>query len=118
MAGAIFNGHGSPGRCTAPGCISFTDEVSANRVDNVFNFILDTYMNYKWHADGPEYAASLYPGIKLALSWLILSSATYGLPEGRLNTNDEHGIMGTLGSCEYSYTSNLHTQATVRKVFF
>ena len=98
MAGAIFNGHGSPGKCTAPGCISFTDETQANRVDNVFNFIMDTYMNSKWHADGVEFAASLYPGIKLAFSWLLRSSAKWGLPEGRLNTNDEHGIMGTLGS--------------------
>lgn len=98
MAGAIFNGHGTPGKCTAPGCISFTDESQANRVDNVFNFIMDTYMNFKWHADGADFAVSLYPGIKLAFSWLVRSSTKWGLPEGRLNTNDEHGIMGTLGS--------------------
>eukprot|EP01050_Picozoa_sp_SAG11_P058966 SAG11_NODE_37957_length_254_cov_1.006452_1_plen_84_part_11 len=69
----------------------------ANRVDNVFNFVLDTYMNYKWHPDGPVFAASLYPGIKLAFSWLLRSSEAYGVPEGRLNTNDEHGIMGDIG---------------------
>ena len=48
-------------------------------------------MNYKWHPDGPGNATSLYPGIKLALSWLLRSSEEYGVPEGRLNTNDEHG---------------------------
>lgn len=43
MAGAIFNGHGSPRQCTQPDCIAATDESMANRVDNVFNFVLDTY---------------------------------------------------------------------------
>jgi uncharacterized protein (DUF608 family) len=98
MAGAIFNGHGTPRQCTQPDCIASTDEGSANRVDNVFNFVLDTYMNYKWSPDGPAFAASLYPGIKLAFSWLLRSSEAYGVPEGRLNTNDEHGIMGDIGT--------------------
>ena len=52
-------------------------------------------MNYKWHSDGPRYALSLYPGIKLALAWLLRSSEAYGVPEGRLNTNDEHGKSST-----------------------
>jgi hypothetical protein len=56
-------------------------------------------MNYKWSPEGPAFADSLYPGIKLAFSWLLRSSETYGVPEGRLNTNDEHGIMGDVGAC-------------------
>ena len=72
----------------------------ANRVDNVFNFVLDTYMNYIWSPEGPAFANSLYAGVKLAFSWLLRSSEAYGVPEARLNTNDEHGIMGDVGACE------------------
>ena len=97
MAGAIFNGHGSPRSCSQPDCIASTEEGMANRVDNVFNFVMDTYMNFKWSLDGPAFADSLYAGIKLAFSWLLRSSETYGVPEARLNTNDEHGIMGDVG---------------------
>jgi hypothetical protein len=100
MAGAIFNGHGSPMHCSQPDCIASTDETMANRVDNVFNFVLDTYMNYIWSPEGPAFANSLYAGVKLAFSWLLRSSEAYGVPEARLNTNDEHGIMGDVGACE------------------
>lgn len=96
-AGAIFNSHGTPGRCLQPGCIDFSVDSDANRIDNVFNFILDVYMNTVWDPKGNEYANAVYPGVKLALGWLMSRSAAYGVPQGCLNTNDEHGVMGDVG---------------------
>ena len=100
--GAIFNSHGNPQQCSEPGCIDYSTDTSAKRIDNVFNFIMDVYQNVKGSEDGDAYGKSLYVGVKLALGWLIAQSGRYGVPEGCLNTNDEHGIMGDVGICKCS----------------
>jgi uncharacterized protein (DUF608 family) len=100
MEGAIFNSIAHPGTCASPGCITTdrTELVSANRVDNVFDFMLDVTMNARWSTDGSAWATSMWPSVKRAISWLVRSSARYGLPHNRLNTFDEHGVVGTVNA--------------------
>ena len=100
MAGGIFNSIAHPQKCAAPGCITTdrTDLTAADRVDNTFDFVLDVAMNSRWSEDGRKWAETMWPSVKLALSWLVRSSVKHGLPHDRLNTFDEHGVMGTVNA--------------------
>ena len=69
------------------------------RSDDTSLFLIDAYMNLKWHGqDGEKVVTKIWPSIVRALSWATTNAATYGLPQDLRDTFDEHGVMGDTNS--------------------
>ena len=68
-----------------------------SRLDSVAVFVLDSYMNFAWRADGQQFLQRQYSHVVLAVENMVRSSAMWGLPRKRFNTFDG-GVFGETNS--------------------
>jgi len=76
-------------------------------------FILDMYMNFKWHDDGKEWLAIRWNNTAKAIQFILdHAPAPYNLTLRMVNTNDEHGIIGDVNTYNaFVYLSSLAAAA-------
>ena len=69
------------------------------RADDNPAYLIDVYMNWRWHADGQAWMLSMWNQTKLAIQFVLMAAPEpYHLPWRMVNTNDEHGAIGDVNT--------------------
>merc|ERR1712048_1134105 len=76
-------------------------------------FILDAYMNFKWHDDGADWLKGRWENIVKAIHFIRNHApSSYNLTYRMVNTNDEHGVIGDVNTYNaFLYLSSLSAAA-------
>jgi len=62
-------------------------------------FVLDVYMNFKWHDDGSQWLEQRWTNTAQAIKFILNHApAPYNLTYKMVNTNDEHGVIGDVNA--------------------
>jgi len=62
-------------------------------------FILDVYMNFKWHDDGAAWLQKRWSNTAKGIQFILNHArAPYNLTYQMVNTNDEHGVIGDVNT--------------------